>query len=1221
MAALTALIGLQERRRVAQLLDGHVDTSSTALRKATALVNASPSTAPLAERSRLLKASWRVRALLQNVRNVPQAEDDGTQDGADPDSAEAGSDDGLELEDGEVVVMARLDLDAVEDLADCLDRNATAADLDTLWAAVEVAAEQFKSGSIAVWPGLDGKRNVDPVAALHEEMARLHGVMQEAGRLVQHVAELELRDVRRVHLLRTRTDRVCKLATSAMTASSHIRLGDSDSDDNSGEVGGGGGSRCQGGTSAARSNGSAAEGDARARLSPRQPQLRDSAAGGGEQQQQQEASTQDPSGGSSGSGREGGGRGDSESSSGAASALRGAAGSAAAGEAASGITQTAADTGEAESEDAASAKVNAKAEAKRLKREQRAVADATTGWILGSVMLMLYQGLDFPGIVYGTSGHRLLTDLQYVTNGLRLGMRRLAHDEFGPPGGSGDDWRLQSVRWRVGVAEAQLQLLHKLAHVQVRLQLSVLLDDYCRDGWRTLPATAKAAAAVTGATAVAPAAPAPPPGTPATPPEQLLELYARCVLETDLIMSKGVTSSRSIWGSAAQKDKPIAELKVLAAAQDAKAHKRLRRKLARLGRTPLLNELVRAALAAELEAGRGQVAAARDAYRQAAAAAVAGAAAGQPAAHSAAGNAVQSAEADEQQQQQLAQAQQTLLNLEASQHMHGVLLKLCDWQEGVRQNSCDEERQRRLQRAAAPKAAHPTTTAAGLVEQGGGGGGGAGGGTDDEQGWTGCKRGTRPGGARGEQANGVGRHWSSDDDDGGSDDDESSDGDDLSLELALHLNPLQLRVQPGSFTFTATTEAAGGGAPPGGGCALLSSDGSVSTFTRAAVLSSNHLQGHRWWADVWKTLLSSWPTGVVPCTWGSTALYGTDASDGGYGGGGGGVPPAQRQRDAMALMRPNLQYLMYGVEEGMPFVALGSYTLALLLRHLVQLQARNTGAHVLQPTAIRAPGRHTQEDPHTLPGGAEPCVVVSQLGYEPCLRVKPRPHHVRDYLHAASPATAGSSAAESGSSSTAAAKSGGGKGGGGGGRHGQQQQQQQQPTKQLADLISELLEEDDYAQLVCKSCEDVAGAVLAISQVRQARQAEAAEVEAVKQGLAPPGPAASGAVATRLERLRKPVGFVVVISPESVVTPMSSIIKRDLLIDDPNFDPVLAGDMALLVTLLTEVDAGGRRVKSACMAQAQLHQELGAGRGGGGRGAGAGAAAGRGQGARVVRRR
>ena len=42
-------------------------------------------------------------------------------------------------------------------------------------------------------------------------------------------------------------------------------------------------------------------------------------------------------------------------------------------------------------------------------------------------------------------------------------------------------------------------------------------------------------------------------------------------------------------------------------------------------------------------------------------------------------------------------------------------------------------------------------------------------------------------------------------------------------------------------------------------------------------------------------------------------------------------------------------------------MALGSYTLALLLRRLLFLQRHLRAAQVLQPTAIRAPGRHTRE--------------------------------------------------------------------------------------------------------------------------------------------------------------------------------------------------------------------------------------------------------------------
>ena len=64
--------------------------------------------------------------------------------------------------------------------------------------------------------------------------------------------------------------------------------------------------------------------------------------------------------------------------------------------------------------------------------------------------------------------------------------------------------------------------------------------------------------------------------------------------------------------------------------------------------------------------------------------------------------------------------------------------------------------------------------------------------------------------------------------------------------------------------------------------------------------------------------------------------------------------PASRCNHTYTRTRPCLQ-------EGLPFVALGSYTLALLLRHLLQLQSSRATPQVLQPTAIRAPGRHTRE--------------------------------------------------------------------------------------------------------------------------------------------------------------------------------------------------------------------------------------------------------------------
>ena len=123
------------------------------------------------------------------------------------------------------------------------------------------------------------------------------------------------------------------------------------------------------------------------------------------------------------------------------------------------------------------------------------------------------------------------------------------------------------------------------------------------------------------------------------------------------------------------------------------------------------------------------------------------------------------------------------------------------------------------------------------------------------------------------------------------------------------------------------------------------------------------------------------------------------------------------------------------------------------------------------------------QDPHSLPEGSEPCVVLSQIGDLPGYKCSGNPKFVRDYLHAASPATAGASAgatagATAGGAADATASSGGAlaKAGGpqGSGRQ-QSQQQQQQPTKHLVDVIAEQLEDECYAQLICKSCEVGAG--------------------------------------------------------------------------------------------------------------------------------------------------
>ena len=103
------------------------------------------------------------------------------------------------------------------------------------------------------------------------------------------------------------------------------------------------------------------------------------------------------------------------------------------------------------------------------------------------------------------------------------------------------------------------------------------------------------------------------------------------------------------------------------------------------------------------------------------------------------------------------------------------------------------------------------------------------------------------------------------------------------------------------------------------------------------------------------------------------------------------------------------------------------------------------------------------QDPHSLPEGSEPCVVLAQLGYVPDFGIDKRPRPVREYVHAASPATAGSS-------SFAAAKASSGGKGDGVGRQ-QQQEQRQQLTNDLRTFISESLDEDGYVKLLCMSCE------------------------------------------------------------------------------------------------------------------------------------------------------
>ncbi|KAG2436924.1 hypothetical protein HXX76_006443 [Chlamydomonas incerta] len=1245
-------------------------------------------------------------------------------------------------------------LDAVEALAEFVSEHATADNLDGLWAALgpRLQLEQELAG-----PG-DATRSGDLTpgacdSALQEQVARLHGVMQEAGRLLFNVARLQTRDVRRAHMLEAgHRVRRCALGTyhhpgsskgvvetdrgtgsaklrsaagraAANGASDSSRGGDSAASAanreplGSGSAGGVGRSPAAGGGGSAAISavaaGEAAKpvgGLAPVDAAPPSPGDGDAPA---------------PQGGSNSSRGEGG-RGDGGAGCNGTAAgvgLGGGGGEVAAAKTGTGAAAVAL-MAAAKVADAEEAAEVARADANK---DLMAVADATARWVLGSVVLMLNQGLDVRDALYGIAGHKALVGIKHAVAGTHRGLRQhllRPSDAAAAPGPQHQRPQPQpqlpdpTALFGDAVRLQQLPLLHSMAHRQVMLQLYKVLNSYCRSGWLALPATAAASAGAAAAPAGAWLLPPPQqqqqqqkrPQPAALPAAQLLALHARAALAVDLAASRQAIGRLVLaaGGEAAAEHNERLDTLVREHAAEL-LRSRVKDEFKWWARTPLLHQLVRAALSAELEAGRAKVAAARDAYSQAAAAARQAAAAA--AAHAAAGKwedagkgasagaagSGPAAEAADAAAQALAQAAMALYKAEGTQHTPEVLLKLCDWQEGVRQ-TYQEEMQQGWQ--AARREAEAAAAASGLVGQGGAGGGGTGGGTDEEHSWIERllrKRGSRPGGARGEQANGVGgsnADQSSDDDEDDSDDGESSDDDAGFLRLAARMDPLILGVEPGSFTKPVAVPGACEG--PGQGGEILSGDGSCSTIIRLAALSASHRQGRRWWRDLWKTLLDEWPCGVVPCTWGSRSLYGPTqaaaapaaaapaaaaaapapaaaceaqheglqarpaaegpaagaAGDGeaggegaaaaaaaagaaGGGGGGGGsaaawadVDPKKRRSDAAKLLQHRTRELLYGLEESLPLAALGSYTLALLLRHVYQLQHHMRESQVLQPTAIRAPGRHAQEDPHTLHDGTEPCVVLSQLGSVSGFPLERKRRFVGDYQHAASPATAGiggdGSSARAGSSQGApssgsvVAKAGGGKGtdGVGGGRQLQQQQQkqQQQPTKQLVDLIAELLEEAGYAQLVCKSCEEVAGAMLAISQLRQKRrEALAAATASRHRGLV-----AQAAGAAAAEGLSRELGFIIYL-PEGEASPFLS---QELDPDDANFDLVGAGEMMILVLLLSDVDIAARRVtavQSAKMAEfeLELQREAAAGRGGA-RGAAGVRAVGRGGAARLM---
>ncbi|PNW85780.1 hypothetical protein CHLRE_03g205701v5 [Chlamydomonas reinhardtii] len=1266
--AANALPGLQARRRVALLLEEvHADSSTTTqTRKALALLNAKPSVDTY-----MWKAGWRLRSVFRAVKGRPAEEDDGT--GAEAVAeAEAGTDgadpeDGLELAGVAEVPYENQHAGPVELLAGALASHATAAQLDKLWDALELAVEVSKSGTMVL--GGPRREHVFGLTSLREEVGRLHGVLQEVGRLTHRVLDLEPRALRRVCLLRSGHPQNCRFGTDDICLGPHTSRSKGDGDSSDRRQNGARDSNSE--SERGRREGGASSAAGRSGWPARAAEAADSearldayptASGSGEKQQPQKNAAEGASGSSSGScgGGEDGGGGDSR---GGVTDRDGAAGKHT-GQVGGDDDVVLSDDGNAAAGGEAS-EAQAEAEATEAERraweEREAVVKATAGWCLGSIVMLLHQGVDFRGVMYRLSGSKLLGGLQDIARTLQYQLRKTAQLQVGAPGdggaGAGGGERTQSAVLFAHTVHLQLVLLRELASQHVSLQLFEVLNSYCRDGW--LSTTAKAAVATAAAAGPAPAAPAAPAAPPSpwaqsSPRELLLELYARSTLEIELLSSRLVMRQAKFQNLGAQAVPDIEQAVEQAAKQQKATTKELDRQFSRLGRMPLLHQLARAALTAELDVMRGRVSAARDAYRKAAKQAEVAAAVAAARAGAGAGVSGPAAEAAEAAEQQRLQARQPLVVAEAEQHVHEVLMKLCDWQDKVRQQSCERQRLRQQRRAAtkaAVTAAALAMEAARLDEQDGGtasvGAGQDGKGLSERAQLLDrmIPRHTRgAGGVVEQQANGAGGSGS-----GGSDGDESDDSDEERAECWMNAerDPLRLRVEPGSFT---ATEAASGGAPVHA-TGLLSADGSVSTFTRMAALSADHVQGPRWWSDQWQNLVLAWPCGVVPCTFGSMALYGADekggeggrlpaegapagagpaaaatggageaAGEGGGGGGGcgaAGVQPARRRQDAAKLMMTSIHNLVYGVEEGLPFVALGSYTLALLLRHLLQLQSSRATPQVLQPTAIRAPGRHTREDPHSLPEGSEPCVVLAQLGYVPDFGIDKRPRPVREYVHAASPATAGSS-------SFAAAKASSGGKGDGVGRQ-QQQEQRQQLTNDLRTFISESLDEDGYVKLLCMSCEEVAGAVLAISQVRQARRAEAEALAAVAHRAAPKGLASSGVAAARLDQLRKEIGFAVVIPSETKVITRSPLLSLKVKPDDPNFDTTMAGELMLMVMLLSEVDVKARRVKASVMDQLELERELGGsvavGTGRGLAAAGASGAHGSGRVGRVVGRR
>ncbi|PNW85781.1 hypothetical protein CHLRE_03g205700v5 [Chlamydomonas reinhardtii] len=1346
MACANSLSALQARRRVGLVVD---DTAigSTSHQKAFALANISL-TGQTANDEGVRLARWRARAVWHTIRGN-QGEDDELGEEAAPAAAPAdhsdGSDDDGSEDESTEDLEAMCVLEPVEQLADILEEHGTADNLEAMWAAIDVAEEAAKAGLFKVGrPPLD--EDLFGLTGLREEVGRLHGVLQEAGRWAHHVARLRVQDVRRVHLLSTGCIDRCRYSTAGKERSSSSSSSSQDegpqsedkqvnsnnntnniSSSHEREVGqdavgvqGGvsaGGSKGEGKAAAA---GAAAKGEALGSEPVVAGVARgpDGGAGGGggsdavaagavtgkpaavagdaavvDEVPPPAESASATEGGRSCSPGDGGCSGDSEGQVAAAVEAADQAAGAGGEEARAVAGGSGRTTGsEAKAAEKATEADATEAEAERRAREEReAVVKATAGWCMGAIVMLLHQGLDFRDSLYGdVTGHKYLKTLQVALANVHVALRqKLMHQRQREPAaaeGEAAETELLTLQFSDAVRLVVLPLMRLLADRQIQLQLYRVINSYCRGGWTalrtTVTATTATAAAAAAAATAAGQSPAPatqhvaPPATPSA-----LEAYARTALATDLIVSLRTVGRMVVRGPGGS-HLTEEHAQELSAAGNKITALAIKHHYDRLGRMPLLHQLARAALTAELDVMRGRVSAARDAYRKAAKQAEVAAAVAAARAEAGAGVSGPAAEAAEAAVEAQARAEAELQDAETEQHLHEVLLKLCDWQDKVRQADV------RAARAAGVKAAPAATTAADAAAGGrdpqaagasssssgaaadGGGGDGEDDDEDDEDEddrvWSDkvrrlLLRSRRNGaGGKGEQqADGVGGGGNTSDDTDSDDDsdDEEDDDDGVAARMLRHresVDPLALVVEPGSFTTPAVAPGAGEALSAAGG-ELLNYDGTVSTFIRLAALSGAHAQGHEWWTALWKTLLLEWPCGVVPCTWGSTGLQvgrvvgprgrreepgdkgaAAGAAGGGAAGEGGeaGVAEAgvaaKRRENAASLVRATVTECVYGIEEGLPFVALGSYTLALLLRRLLFLQRHLRAAQVLQPTAIRAPGRHTREDPHSLPEGSEPCVVLSQIGDLPGYKCSGNPKFVRDYLHAASPATAGASAgatagATAGGAADATASSGGAlaKAGGpqGSGRQ-QSQQQQQQPTKHLVDVIAEQLEDECYAQLICKSCEELAGAVLAVSQLRQRRREELAKAVKAASGRGPAGQAASAAL---VEGLSRELGIVTFHTSAAT----STIIDQWADPDAAHFDLVGAGEMAILVLLLADVDVKTRRVTVVRSAKAkewelemERAQELeAAARWRGARGAGGLSGVGRGQVARMGVRR